>query len=71
MTDGRIHGEVRIVGAGLLGTSLGLVLTRNGVDVSLVDVSPGVSVGPSAQLRQRARIRADVVLPQPRGPLNR
>ncbi|MEY5017343.1 MAG: hypothetical protein RL431_392 [Actinomycetota bacterium] len=40
MTDGRIHGEVRIVGAGLLGTSLGLVLTRNGVDVSLVDVSP-------------------------------
>lgn len=40
MTDGRIRGEVRIVGAGLLGTSLGLVLTRNGVDVSLVDVSP-------------------------------
>ncbi|KDP91697.1 hypothetical protein W824_05085 [Clavibacter cf. michiganensis LMG 26808] len=31
----------------------------------------GVSVGPSAQLRQRARMRADVVLPQPRGPLNR
>ena len=31
----------------------------------------GTSVGPSAQLRQRARIRADVVLPQPRGPLNR
>ncbi len=40
MTDGRIQGEVRIVGAGLLGTSLGLVLSRNGVDVSLVDVSP-------------------------------
>ena len=25
----------------------------------------------SAQLRHRARIRAEVVLPQPRGPLNR
>ena len=34
-------------------------------------VPHGVSVGPSAQLRQRARMRADVVLPQPRGPLNR
>ncbi len=30
-----------------------------------------VSVGPSAQLRQRARMRALVVLPQPRGPENR
>lgn len=40
MTKGRITGDVRIVGAGLLGTSIGLVLARNGVDVSLVDVSP-------------------------------
>ncbi|PTW90415.1 prephenate dehydrogenase [Microbacteriaceae bacterium MWH-Ta3] len=40
MTKGRIAGEVRIVGAGLLGASIGLVLARNGVDVSLVDVSP-------------------------------
>ncbi len=31
----------------------------------------GVSVGPSTQFRQRARMRADVVLPHPRGPLNR
>ena len=31
----------------------------------------GVAVGPSAQFRQRARIRALVVLPQPRGPLKR
>ena len=31
----------------------------------------GVSVGPSTQLRQRARMRALVVLPQPRGPENR
>jgi hypothetical protein len=27
--------------------------------------------GPSAQLRQRRRMRAEVVLPQPRGPLKR
>ena len=31
----------------------------------------GSSTGPSAQLRARARIRALVVLPQPRGPENR
>ena len=31
----------------------------------------GSGVGPCSQLRQRARIRALVVLPQPRGPLNR
>ena len=34
-------------------------------------VPQGVSVGPCAQFRQRARMRAEVVLPQPRGPLNR
>ena len=31
----------------------------------------GVSVGPSAQFKQRARILAEVVLPQPLGPLNK
>lgn len=31
----------------------------------------GVGVGPSAQFNDRARIRADDVLPQPRGPENR
>src|ERR1700737_2945581 len=31
----------------------------------------GVSVGPCTQLSERARIRADEVLPQPRGPENR
>ncbi len=31
----------------------------------------GVGVGPCSQFRQRARMRALVVLPQPRGPLNR
>lgn len=40
MVDTRVNGPVRIVGAGLLGTSIGLVLRRHGVDVSLVDASP-------------------------------
>ena len=31
----------------------------------------GVDVGPFSQFSDRARIRADDVLPQPRGPLNR
>ena len=31
----------------------------------------GVDVGPSTQFRERARMRADEVLPQPRGPENR
>nr|KEP22613.1 hypothetical protein DA06_18925 [Georgenia sp. SUBG003] len=34
-------------------------------------VPHGVSVGPFSQFRQRARMRADVVLPQPRGPEKR
>lgn len=40
MSDARIAGPVRIVGAGLLGASIGLVLRRRGVDVTLVDASP-------------------------------
>ena len=35
----RISGSVRIVGAGLLGTSIGLALTKNGVDVIISDAS--------------------------------
>lgn len=35
----RISGSVRIVGAGLLGTSIGLALTKNGVDVIISDES--------------------------------
>jgi hypothetical protein len=31
----------------------------------------GVEVGPWAQFSERARIRAEDVLPQPRGPLKR
>lgn len=40
MSSSRLVGPVRIVGAGLLGTSIGLVLRRQGVDVTLVDASP-------------------------------
>lgn len=36
----RITGPVRIVGAGLLGTSIGLALMERGVDVQLADASP-------------------------------
>lgn len=40
MTDRRLHEQVHIIGAGLLGTSIGLALTEKGVDVTLEDVSP-------------------------------
>lgn len=40
MTAGRLQGSVRIVGAGLIGTSIGLALTKLGVPVSLTDASP-------------------------------
>lgn len=40
MTDRRLQHDVRIVGAGLLGTSIGLALTERGVDVALDDLSP-------------------------------
>ena len=40
MTAARTRGPVRIVGAGLLGASIGLALRALGVDVILVDVSP-------------------------------
>jgi prephenate dehydrogenase len=40
MSSSRVVGPVRIVGTGLLGTSIGLVLRRQGVEVSLVDASP-------------------------------
>ncbi|WP_168627594.1 prephenate dehydrogenase [Cryobacterium sp. BB307] len=40
MTDRRLAEQVRIVGSGLLGTSIGLGLSAKGVDVILDDVSP-------------------------------
>lgn len=36
----RVHGTVRIVGAGLLGASIGHALTARGIDVALDDTSP-------------------------------
>ncbi|WP_308291658.1 prephenate dehydrogenase [Microbacterium sp. G2-8] len=36
----RVSGTVRIVGAGLLGSSIGHALMQNGVDVALFDTSP-------------------------------
>ena len=38
----RTKGSVRIVGAGLLGTSIGLALRKLGVDVIITDQSPAV-----------------------------
>lgn len=40
MSDRRLTGPVRIVGTGLLGTSIGLSLRPRGVDVILSDLSP-------------------------------
>ena len=40
MTDRRLHEHVHIIGAGLLGTSIGLALSEKGVGVTLEDVSP-------------------------------
>jgi prephenate dehydrogenase len=37
--SGRVHGQVRIVGTGLLGTSIGLALRAGGVDVILFDAA--------------------------------
>jgi prephenate dehydrogenase len=40
VTDRRLAEQVRVVGSGLLGTSIGLGLVEKGVDVILDDVSP-------------------------------
>ncbi len=40
MTAARLTGQVRIVGTGLLGTSIGLALRHLGVDVVLANRSP-------------------------------
>lgn len=40
MTDRRLNEQVHVIGAGLLGTSIGLALTVKGVDVTFADVSP-------------------------------
>jgi len=40
VVESRLIGPVRVVGAGLLGTSIGLGLTARGLDVILADASP-------------------------------
>jgi prephenate dehydrogenase len=40
VTESRLIGPVRVVGAGLLGTSVGLGLRSRGLDVILADASP-------------------------------
>jgi len=40
VSDRRLNGPIRIVGTGLLGTSIGLAMSARGVDVILTDVSP-------------------------------
>ncbi|PPF87316.1 prephenate dehydrogenase [Subtercola sp. Z020] len=40
MAESRLTGSVRVVGAGLLGTSIGLGLRARGVDVIVADASP-------------------------------
>ncbi len=40
MVESRLVGPVRVVGVGLLGTSIGLGLSARGIDVILADASP-------------------------------
>jgi len=40
VSKGRLHGSVRVVGAGLIGTSIGLALSKLGIAVTLFDASP-------------------------------
>ena len=49
----RVQGTVRIVGAGLLGSSIGHALTARGIDVALDDTSP-VAAAPRRRLRRRS-----------------
>ncbi len=50
----RVHGSVRVVGAGLRGSSIGHALRQQGVDVALADTSP-------AQLRLAVGQERDLV----------
>ncbi|MDR0944662.1 MAG: prephenate dehydrogenase [Bifidobacteriaceae bacterium] len=52
-------GPVHVIGSGLLGASLGMALTRRGVEVTLEDISP-LNVGVAADLGAgRARAQGD------------
>ena len=52
--NARMRGQVRIVGAGLLGASIGLGLRERGVDVILADASRA-NLHPGDRLRRRSR----------------
>jgi prephenate dehydrogenase len=42
VSTARVAGPVKIVGSGLIGTSIGLALTQAGVQVLISDSSPAV-----------------------------
>jgi 2-polyprenyl-6-methoxyphenol hydroxylase-like FAD-dependent oxidoreductase len=42
VSTARVAGPVKIVGSGLIGTSIGLALTQAGVEVLISDSSPAV-----------------------------
>lgn len=56
----RISGSVRIVGAGLLGTSIGLALTKNGADVVIVDESKSAQDLAISYGAGRSQVSSDV-----------
>lgn len=56
----RISGSVRIVGAGLLGTSIGLALTKNGADVIIVDESKSAQDLAISYGAGRSQVSSDV-----------
>lgn len=61
----RTHGSVRVVGAGLLGTSIGLGLTKLGVHVTLEDSSPAnlkLAIDYGAGVRATATDNPSVVI---------
>ena len=65
VVDSAVAGRVDLDDVEAAGAAAGQVLAGLG------SRRTASAVGPCSQLRQRARMRALVVLPQPRGPLNR
>lgn len=66
----RTSGQVHIIGAGLLGTSIGLTLSNLGLDVSLEDSSPAVTklaidFGAGRELKEKDLVSTVVVCVPP------
>lgn len=55
----RVHGSVHVIGAGLLGASIGLGLRARGVDVTLEDISPTTALLAADYGAGRARAEGD------------